>query len=212
MPPSLRPIPAALLLCAALLGGCTGTYQSGSLYVRLEFPPPGDNTAASSGFAAAGPGRGLPRPAYVQDPSNRIRIRVLGPHIPVPMEGWFDRSAGRGVISGIPPGDRIAVEVDEFDNTATTLLGRGYAQGIPLAAGESRTVPVSMYDKGTILRVCGAAPSGGSGTAGDAGDGGLAVDALLGQPLAVAVGPGDSIYVSSAQYDRVRVIDRYGYI
>jgi len=104
------------------------------------------------------------------------------------------------------------VEVDEFDSTETTLLGRGFAQGIPLAAGENREVPVTMYDKGTILRVCGAPPSGGSGTAGDSGDGGLAGDALLGQPLAVAVSPGDTIYVSSSQYDRVRAIDRYGYI
>ena len=45
---------------------------------------------------------------------------------------------------------------------------------------------VPMYDKGTIVRVCGAPPSGGAGTAGDTGDGGLATDALLGQPLAVS--------------------------
>ncbi|GAB4361329.1 MAG: hypothetical protein Kow00128_00010 [Deltaproteobacteria bacterium] len=220
MRPPPRALPAIPLLCALLLFGCSGTYRDGSLYVRLEYPPPGDNVAARSASGsgdpdpapALRPDRDAARPAYVQDPSNRIRIRVLAPHIPVPIEGWFDRSAGRGVISGIPPGDRIAVEVDEFDNTATTLLGRGFAQGIPLAAGESKTVPVPMYGKGTILRVCGASPAGGSGTAGDTGDGGLAGDALLGQPLAVAVGPDDSIYVSSAQYDRVRVIDRYGYI
>jgi hypothetical protein len=34
----------------------------------------------------------------------------------------------------------------------------------------------------------------------------------LGQPLAVEVGPDDSVYVSSTQFDRIRRIDRYGYI
>jgi hypothetical protein len=151
-------------------------------------------------------------------PENRILIRVLAPHIATPMKAWFDRSQGRGEISGIPPGDRIAVEVDEYDNTALTLgtnaplLGRGWAHGVTLSPGENKTVTVPMYDKGTIVRTCGAAPVGGAGTAGDSGDGGLAVDAMLGQPLAVTVGPDDSIYVSSAQFDRIRRIDRYGYI
>ena len=155
-----------------------------------------------------------PRPLYPQVPSNRILIRVLAPHIAVPMEAWFDRSAGKGEISGIPPGTRIAVEVDEYDNTAGTLvlLGRGWYQGITLSAGQYRDVPVAMYDKGTIVRVCGAAPVSGAGTAGDAGDGGLADNALLGNPLAVKVGPGDEVFVSSSQYNRVRKIDRYGYI
>jgi len=209
---------AILLLSFALRCGCTGIYQSASLSIRLEYPPSGDNTASSPADAARLLGQGTARPSYLQDPSNRILIRVLAPHISPPMEAWFDRSAGRGEISGVPPGGRIAVEVDEYDNTALTLgtgaplLGRGCARGIALSSGESKTVPVPMYDKGTIVRVCGAAPSGGAGTAGDTGDGGLAIDALLGQPLAVEVGSDDSIYVSSAQFNRVRVIDRYGYI
>ena len=210
------PVLAVLLLCAALFPGCSGAYRDGSISIRLEYPPSGDNSAPSSADAARVHAQDAARPSYALDPSNRILIRVLAPHISPPMEAWFDRSAGRGVISGIPPGDRIAVEVDEYDNTALTLgtgaplLGRGFAHGVTLSPGESKTVPVPMYDKGTIVRICGAPPSGGAGTAGDTGDDGPAADALLGQPLSVEVGPDDSIYVSSAQFNRVRVIDRYG--
>ena len=64
----------------------------------------------------------------------------------------------------------------------------------------------TQNDKGTIIRLCGAAPVGGAGTAGDSGDGGLAVDALLGQPLAVEVGPDDSIFVSSAPWPRITTL------
>lgn len=201
-------LPILLALPAALVAPGCSTSQEGTLSVRLTYPA----DAGNAGTPAAA------RPSYVKLPDNRILIRVLAPHIPAPIEAWFDRSAGHGEISGIPPGDRIAVEVDEYDNTAVTLgtnaplLGRGWAQGISLAAGEEKTVPVPMYDKGTIVRVCGAPPSGGAGTAGDTGDGGLATEARLGQALAVEVGPDDSIYVSSAQFDRIRRIDRYGYI
>lgn len=197
-----RGVPA--ILAALFLWGCSGGNEA-SLSVRLAYPRE-IGTAGRVG------------PAYAKAPDNRILIRVLAPHIATPIEAWFDRSLGRGEISGIPPGDRIAVEVDEYDNTALTLgtnaplLGRGVAHGVSLAAGENRTVVVPMYDKGTIVRICGAAPSGGAGTAGDTGDGGLAVDARLGQPLAVAVGPDDSVFVSSAQFNRIRRIDRYGYI
>src|SRR4030066_50526 len=85
---------------------------------------------------------------------------------------------------------RIAVEVDEYDNTALTLgtnaplLGRGFAHGVTLSPGENKTVTVPMYDKGTIVRICGAAPSGGAGTAGGPGGGGRAGGARLGPPLA----------------------------
>jgi hypothetical protein len=201
------------LLAVLILAGCSSANDA-SLSVRLAYPQEG----AAAGPATAGTYAPAARPAYAKAPENRILIRVLAPHIPAPIEAWFDRSLGRGEISGIPPGGRIAVEVDEHDNTALTLgtnaplLGRGWAHGITLAPGENRTVTVPMYDKGTIVRVCGAAPSGGAGTAGDTGDGGLAVDALLGQPLAVEVGPDDAIYVSSAQFNRIRKIDRYGYI
>ena len=201
------------LLAVLLFAGCPST-NAASLWVRLTYPQEG----AAAGPATAGTHAPTARPAYAKAPENQILIRVLAPHIPAPIEAWFDRSLGGGEISGIPPGVRIAVEVDEFDNTALTLgtnaplLGRGWAHGIALSPGESRTVTVPMYDKGTIVRVCGAAPSGGAGTAGDTGDGGLAVDARLGQPLAVEVGPDDAIYVSSAQFNRIRRIDRYGYI
>jgi hypothetical protein len=40
----------------------------------------------------------------------------------------------------------------------------------------------------------------------------LAIDALLDNPLAVKVGPGDEVFVSSSQFNRIRKIDRYGYI
>ena len=201
------------LLAALLLAGCSSTNDA-SLSVRLAYPQEG----AAAGPATAGTHAPTARPAYAKAPENRILIRVLAPHIPTPIEAWFDRSLGRGEISGIPPGGRIAVEVDEYDNTALTLgtnaplLGRGRAHGITLSPGENKTVTVPMYDKGTIVRVCGAAPSGGAGTAGDTGDGEIAIDARLGQPLAVEVGPDDAIYVSSAQFNRIRKIDRYGYI
>ena len=208
------------IVAIILLGGCSGT-DDASLSVRLTYPQDGSAAASSAPVADPGAraaGAGEARPTYLKNPDNRILVRVLAPHIPAPIEVWFDRSQGRGKISGIPPGDRIAVEVDEFDNTALTLganaplLGRGFAHGVALAAGESRTVAVPMYDRGTVVRVCGAPPSGGAGTAGDTGDDGLAIDALLGQPLAVTVGPDDSVYVSSAQFNRIRRIDRYGYI
>ncbi len=195
---------AAALVSSLILYGCS-VVDSGSISVRLEYPS--DNSAAASrGNRAAA------SPRYTIDPSNRILIRVLAPHIASPIEAWFDRSAGRGEISGIAPGTKIAVEVDEYDNTATTLLGRGWTQGITLSAGEAREVSVTMYDKGTIVRICGAAPSSGAGTSGDTGDDGLATDALLDNPLAVKVGPGDEIFVSSSMYNRIRKIDRYGYI
>ncbi|HSM00650.1 MAG TPA: hypothetical protein VK944_11075, partial [Candidatus Limnocylindria bacterium] len=207
------PLWGSAILAVLLLAGCSGT-DDASLSVRLTYPQQDGSAAGASPARTDGP----VRPAYVKVPENRILIRVLAPHIATPIEAWFSRSAGRGEISGIPPGDRIAVEVDEHDNTALTLgknaplLGRGAVHGINLSPGERRTVAVPMYDKGTIVRVCGAPPSGGAGTAGDTGDGGLAIDALLGQPLAVEVGPDDSVYISSAQFDRVRRIDRYGYI
>ncbi len=217
--PRNRFIPA-LALAGLLLAGCSGG-RGASISVRLDYPQDGaaPASAGADGAARAASG-GTAAPAYVKLPANRILIRVLAPHIPTPIEAWFDRAAGRGEITGIPPGDRIVVEVDEYDNTAVALgtdaplLGRGWAQGVTLAAGESKTVTVPMYGKGTIVRVCGAdnTAGGGSGTAGDSGDGGLAADALLGQPLAVKVGPGDAVFVSSAMYNRIRRIDRYGYI
>jgi hypothetical protein len=76
-----------------------------------------------------------------------------------------------------------------------------------------KTVTLAMYAKGTIVTVCGAPASGGSGTAGDnAVDGILAIQSYLGNPTAVKAGPDDSIYISSSAYKKVKRIDRYGYL
>jgi hypothetical protein len=204
---SRRPLILLALLFPLLLSACTFVADGGTLSVQLFFPP--DNAASTP--VSDSPAGTVP-PRYPKFPDNRILIRVLAPHIAAPIEAWFDRSAGRGEITGIPPGTRIAVEVDEYDSSAATLLGRGWTQGIALSPGQFQEVPVTMYDKGTIVRVCGAAPDSGTGTSGDTGDGGLAVNALLDNPLAIKVGPGDEIFVSSSQFNRIRKIDRYGYI
>jgi hypothetical protein len=202
---------AAVLFTA--VSGCSGA-GDGAIAVQLVYPsPPGHAAEARASVRA---------PSYASDPSDRIRIRVLGPHF-APIERWFLRSDGRGEIGGIPPGTRITVEVDEYDNTAipspdavlaAPLLGRGRYNGITLSPGEVETVPIAMYAKGTIVTVCGAPATGGSGTPGDTGDGGLDNEALLRNPRAVKVGPDDAIYVSTfaTGYGRVRKIDRYGYI
>ncbi|MBI5906151.1 MAG: hypothetical protein HZB86_11520 [Deltaproteobacteria bacterium] len=199
------------ILAAVVVGGCS-TSRGGTLAVQLTYPEPAAAPASAHATASR-------TPSYATHPSNRILIRVLAPHF-APIERWFDRSAGRGEIGGIPPGTRITVEVDEYDNTAVTLgtnaplLGRGWFNGITLSAGETKTVPVPMYAKGTIVTVCGAPASGGAGTPGDTGDGGLDNEALLRNPAAVKVGPDDTIYVSTftTSYGRVRAVDRYGYI
>ena len=46
------PVLAVLLLCAALFPGCSGAYRDGSISIRLEYPPSGDNSAPSSADAA----------------------------------------------------------------------------------------------------------------------------------------------------------------
>ena len=191
----------------------------------MQLAYPSDNAASSAAPYAASPAvrsaasgpAASPAPDYVRHPSNRILIRVLAPHF-APIEAWFDRSDGRGVIGSVPPGPRISVEVDEYDNTASTLgtgaplLGRGWSRGVTLSPGEARTVQVAMYAKGTIVTICGAPPSGGSGTSGDSGAGGLDNAALLGHPAAVKAGPDDSIYIASSAYGKVKRIDRYGYV
>ena len=155
--------------------------------------------------------------SYQRDSSNRILIRVLGPGFH-PIEAWFERSEGRGVIRGVPPGTRISVEVDEYDSDAAflgtnaRLLGRGWARGITLSAGEDKTVEVAMYAKGTIVTIFGAKAVGGKGTSGDSGDGGLSHDARTRNPSAVKAGPDGSIYVSSSSNGRVKRIDRFGYV
>ncbi len=207
-------LPLALLasvLCAGA-AGCSGA-GGGSIAVQLVYPePPGPAAASRASVRAA---------SYATDQGDRIRIRVLGPHF-APIEKWFRRSDGRGEIGGIPPGTRITVEVDEYDNTAivsdnavinTPLLGRGWYNGITLSAGETKVVPVPMYAKGTIVTICGAPAAGGSGTSGDnTADGILAAAAYLGNPTAVKAGPDDAIYVSSSAYRKVKRIDRYGYL
>ncbi len=211
---SLRTFLPLALLASILFAGAAGCSSAGdgSIAVQLVYPAPPGAAAARASVRA---------PSYATDPADRIRIRVLGPHF-APIEKWFRRSDGRGEIGGIPPGARIAVEVDEYDNTAipsddavlaAPLLGRGWYNGITLSPGEVKTVPVAMYAKGTIVTVCGAPASGGSGTPGDnAADGILAVEACLGNPTAVKAGPDDSIYVSSSAFRKVKRIDRYGYL
>ena len=216
MPPvgPMRTFLPLALLAAGLFAGASGCSSAGdgSIAVRLVYPSPTVPAAAVRAPVRA--------PSFPTDPSDRIRIRVLGPHF-APIERWFLRSDGRGEIGGIPPGTRIAVEVDEYDNTAipsaaaviaAPLLGRGWHHGITLSPGEVETVPVAMYAKGTIVTICGAPASGGSGTSGDTGEGGLGNDARLGNPAAVKVGPDDSIYVSSSAFRKVKRIDRYGYL
>jgi hypothetical protein len=203
------------VLASILFAGAAGCSSAGcgSIAVQLVYPsPPGASAAARASVRA---------PSYATDPADRIRIRVLAPHF-APIEKWFRRSDGHGEIGGIPPGTRIAVEVDEYDNTAipsgdavitAPLLGRGWYHGITLSPGEVKTVPVAMVAKGTIVTICGAAASGGSGTSGDnAVDGILAADAYLGNPTAVKAGPDDAIYVSSSAFRKVKRIDRYGYL
>lgn len=193
-------LPLALLASVlfAVAAGCSSS-RDGAIAVQLTYP-------SSPAPASAGPAPLAP--SYATDPSDRIRIRVLGPDF-APIEKWFDRSGGHGEIGNIPPGAHITVEVDEYDNTAVTLLGRGWFNGITLSAGETKTVPVAMYAKGTIVTICGV-----PGTPGDSSVSGLGNEALLRNPPAVKVGPDDAIYVSSftTTYGRVMKIDRYGYL
>ena len=211
---SSRSFPPLVLLAALLFAGASGCSRpgDGSIEVQLVYP-----LAPAAASATSAPVRAA---SYPLDNTNRIRIRVLAPHF-APIEKWFRRSDGRGEIGGIPPGERITVEVDEYDSTAipsgsaviaAPLLGRGWYNGIALSAGEVKTVPIAMYAKGTIVTVCGAPASGGSGTSGDTGDGGLDNEARLGNPTAVKVGPDDSIYISSSAFRKVKRIDRYGYL
>ena len=212
---SLRTFLPFVLLASILFAGASGCSRAGdgSIAVQLVYPSPPGPAAASRAAVRA--------PSYATDPADRIRIRVLAPHF-APIEKWFHRSDGRGEIGGIPPGARITVEVDEYDNTAipsddaviaAPLLGRGWRNGITLSPGEVKTVPIAMYAKGTIVTVCGAPASGGSGTSGDnTVDGILAAEAYLGNPAAVKAGPDDSIYVSSSAFRKVKRIDRYGYL
>ncbi len=212
---SLRTFLPLALLASILFAGAAGCSSAGggSIAVQLVYPsPPGAAAASRASVRAA---------SYATDPADRIRIRVLAPHF-APIEKWFRRSDSRGEIGGIPPGTRITVEVDEYDNTAipsdnaviaAPLLGRGWQNGITLSPGEVKTVPVAMYAKGTIVTICGAPASGGSGTSGDnTVDGILAAEAYLGNPTAVKAGPDDAIYVSSSAYKKVKRIDRYGYL
>ena len=211
---SLRTFFRLALLASILFAGATGCSRAGdgSIAVQLFYPsPPGDAAASRASVRAV---------SYATDPADRIRIRVLAPHY-APIEKWFLRSDGRGEIGGIPPGARITVEVDEYDNTAIAsdnaviaapLLGRGWFNGITLSPGEVKTVPITMYAKGTIVTVCGAPASGGAGIPGDTGDGGLDNEARLGDPIAVKIAPDDSLLISSMRYGRLRRVDRYGYV
>ncbi len=211
---SLRSFLPLALFASLLFAGAAGCSRGGdgSIAVQLTYPP--------SPGAAAGSRASARAPSYATDPADRIRVRVLAPHF-APIEKWFLRSDAHGEIGGIPPGTRITVEVDEYDNTAipsdnaviaAPLRGRGWCNGITLSPGEVKTVPVAMYARGTIVTICGAPASGGAGTPGDTGDGGLDNEARLGDPIAVKAATDDSIMISSMRYGRLRRVDRYGYI
>ena len=202
-------------------GGDRGAGRGGDITVQLTYP---GSSGANAGYksVSALSENATSLASYPLDPSNRILIRILGPDFS-PMEAWFSRSEGEGVIKNVPPGSKIVVEVDEYDSSAfligtnAELLGRGWVQGITLAAGEAKTVDVAMHARGTILTICGAQAVNGQGVEGDSGDGGLASEARISSPQAVKVGPDDSIYISFySGYEsikiRVRRIDRYGYI
>ena len=197
------------ILFAFALFACRSEYEN-SISVQLTYPDSAsaayravadtENQTASQNSVYA---------SYAINPSNRILIRVISPDFG-PIEAWFERSEGRGVIRNVPPGGRISVEVDEYDSSAAVLgtdavlLGRGWTRGITLSPGEAKTVNVAMYAKGTILTIC--------GREGDSGDGGLSHDAKIRNPSAVKVGPDDSIYFSSFGNRKVKRIDRYGYV
>ena len=111
---------SALLFAGTVAAGCSGS-GDGALAVQLVYPasPAALSSPAAPAAAAFGADPSAPRalaPSYSTHPSDRIRIRVLAPHF-APIEKWFFRSDGRGEIGGIPPGGRITVEVDEYDNT-----------------------------------------------------------------------------------------------
>ena len=161
------------LLASILFAGAAGCSSAGdgSIAVQLVYPSPPGAAAARASVRA---------PSYATDPADRIRVRVLAPHF-APIEKWFHRSDGRGEIGGIPPGTRIAVEVDEYDNTAipsgdavlaAPLLGRGWYHGITLSPGEVKTVAIAMYAKGTIVTVCGAPANNNAGIPGERGTAG----------------------------------------
>jgi hypothetical protein len=215
-------IPASLpltlaVLAALILPACSGG-RDASLSVRLVY---GQEGASGQGGAsppvdavAAGvAGTATPQATYPQDPENRILIRVLAPHIDPPMEAWFDRSTGKGTITGILPGDRIAVEVDEYDNTARTLmtnaplLGRGWVHGLTLAPGEHKQVAITMHDKGTIVTVAGIL-----GVPGDDNDEKIAIESHLNQPYDIEINDLDNIYVLDYSNRKIKKLDRYGYI
>ena len=212
---------AAVGLFAYSLYACGGggAARGGDIAVQLTYPGSSGadaSMASAPGLSDDSVSHAPVATSYPLDPSNRILIRVLGPDF-APMEAWFNRSQGRGVIKNVPPGSKIVVEVDEYDSsavtlgTSATLLGRGWVQDITLAEGEAKTVDVAMHARGTILTICGAQAVNGLGTQGDSGDGGLAVDARISSPWAVKVGPDDSIYISNGNR-KVKRIDRYGYI
>src|SRR3989304_3713408 len=96
----LRKILPLMLLAAAV--GCSRS-ADGTLSVQLVYPSP---PAAAPGAATPGAHASPRAPNYTTYPGDRILIRVLAPHF-VPIEAWFDRSAGSGVIGGVPPGARL---------------------------------------------------------------------------------------------------------
>ena len=103
----------AVLALFACGGGSVG---SGEISVRLTYPAPPEAAVFSSvfsgepAFSDAPALQGPSAASYPISPSNRILIRVLGPGF-APIEAWFERSEGRGVINNIPAGGRISIDL-----------------------------------------------------------------------------------------------------
>jgi hypothetical protein len=206
--PSLRPRYFLFaFLFSLVLPACSFVADDGTLSIRLTFP--GDN-AVSAPASGAAEGQVQPRCAKSRQPHPHPRARAACS----PPSGLVRPVGGRG-RSRESAGDQITVEVDEYDNTAGTLLtnapllGRGWAQGITLSPGEFGRCP-SMYDKGrssasqrrpTIRRENfwrhRRRRPGGRRAAGPA--------CGQGRPQRRGL-------VSSSQFNRIRKIDRYGYI
>jgi len=163
---AVRPVILPLVLLAALLfaGRPAVPARDGSIEVQLVYP-----LAPAAASATSAPVRA----ASYRWTTNRIRIASSHP-LRADRE-VVPGSDGRGEIGGIPPGERITVEVDEYDSTRSlrqrhprsAAAGRGWYNGIALSQGGGRRY-CRYVREGTIVTVC--APrhreSGTSGTRG----------------------------------------------
>lgn len=98
------------------------------------------------------------------------------------------------------------------DGGNATLASIGYPSGVAVdAAGNLFIADIGNYlirkvDSGGVISTF----AGGGGAA--IGDGGLATDATLNQPCAVAVGGDGSVFITDWENNRIRKVDPNGYI